>query len=91
MLFTAPVFSYEFLRYYYQVGNLNLMNVFKTSMKSLLILGPIYAGFSAYFMYIPKEKFWDKLERKRKMFEMNDNMVSQPKLSLLEELKTKHN
>ena len=60
--------------------------VFRSVGKSLLVIGPAYAALSAYFMYIPKEKYWDKLQNQisqKPTLEMNNRK----KKKLLDELK----
>jgi hypothetical protein len=53
----------------------------------MLIIGPSYAFLSTYFTYIPKEKYWEKLENK-KLEDMKDFMPEPQKKSLLEEMKS---
>ena len=58
-------------------------------MRSLLILGPAYAVVSAYLTYIPKEKYWETLERRAKEFsstyEVNTNTIMNTKEKIVNE------
>jgi hypothetical protein len=84
--FTIPLFSYEFLREYSLSGRVSMFNVFRNVGKSLFVIAPAYAALSAYFMYIPKEKYWDKLQKQNSQIptlEMNNIK----KKKLLDQLK----
>jgi hypothetical protein len=82
--------SYEILRVYTLTGQLSISNSFKSVGRSLLIIGPAYAVLSTYFMYIPKEKYWDKLEfDKFKMEQMAELKPQAPmKKKIVEEIKS---
>jgi hypothetical protein len=42
------------------------LKIIKQSSILLGVLGPVYAGLSAYFLYVPKEKYWESLSLKKK-------------------------
>ena len=86
MSFTIPLFSYELLREYSLTGRVNVFYVFRNVGKSLLVIGPAYAAFSAYFMYIPKEKYWNKLQNQNPQMPTLE-MKKKKKKKLLDELK----
>ncbi len=74
MLFSIPLFSYELIRQQL-LGNVNLKCVLTYSFKSLLMLGPLYSAFAAYFLYIPKERYWEKLEEKKMKYKSIQDLV----------------
>lgn len=78
------------MRMYTLTGNVNIYNILRSVGRSMLIFGPSYAFLSAYFTYIPKEKYWDKLENK-KLQDMKDFVPLSSKKSLLEEMKSQKN
>ncbi len=78
------------MRVYTLTGHVNLYNILKSVGRSMLIFGPSYAFVSTYFTYIPKEKYWEKLEI-IKLQNMKD-FVNEPRnKSLLEEMKSQNN
>ncbi len=68
-MYTLPYLSYEIMREKLLFGNLNFLKIIKQASIVLVVLGPLYAGFSSYFFYIPKEVYWETLAQKKKNFE----------------------
>jgi hypothetical protein len=68
LIYSIPLVSYEIIREQMVYGHLNATRIIKQSGIILLTLGPLYAGFSSYFLYIPKERFWDNLSKKKNQY-----------------------
>jgi hypothetical protein len=68
VIYSIPLISYELIREQMVFGNLNISRIIKQSGIVLLTLGPLYAGFASYFLYIPKERYWDNLSKKTKQY-----------------------
>jgi hypothetical protein len=78
LCFTVPLLSYECFKDYLIAGKINLFNSIRTVGKSVLTMGAIYSLISAYFMYIPKENYWAKLEQERIFLETQQQMNIEP-------------
>lgn len=64
-MYTLPYISYEIIRERLLFGNMNFLKIIKQSAIVLGTLGPIYAAVAAYYLYVPKEIYWEKLSKKR--------------------------
>ena len=69
-MFSFPYLSYEIMREKFLFGNLNFLKIIKQAAIVLGVLGPLYAAFSSYFLYIPKEVYWENLSQKKKNFDI---------------------
>ncbi len=78
MIYSIPLFSYELIRQY-SLGNIRLLYVLNISSKSLIVAGPIYAAFMAFFNYTSKEKYWLELERRRNKHRSLKEMMDKQK------------
>lgn len=79
LCFTVPLISYELFKDYINAGKINVFNSIRIVGKSVLTMGSIYAIVSAYLMYIPKEKYWAKIDQERIFLETQQMMNEEPK------------
>ena len=65
-MYSLPIITYNIVNEHLIQENKSMIRSIKTSFVFLFLAGPLYSCFAAYVFYIPKEKYWSKLnERKR--------------------------